>query len=536
MQLTGGIKVSNQAVNRRNLSLREKIGQLIVTGFPGLTITEELRELAREWKIGNIILFAYNAEDKSQLAALCGDLHRLVFEETGYPALISIDQEGGRVTRLPQDAVNVPGAMAVAATGQPDHALTAGRITANELKALGVNFNLAPVLDINNNKRNPVINVRAYGDTAESVTAYGLQMLRGLQEEGVLAAVKHFPGHGDTAVDSHLGLPSVSKTVEELEALELKPFRAAIAAGAEALTIAHMLFPAIEPERVPATMSRAIVTGLLKRELGYEGLVITDCLEMDAIQKYYGTAQGALGALKAGIHLLFVSHTPALVRETVQVIEQAVLSGDLPMETIDEAVDKVLYYKMKYGKPADTPPLSLVGSEAHRSEASAISEASICLVEGELAPVAQGGVRALFAGSYPYRTDRASSQVRPGLSFPAAMSERLGGAQLLTDIDPDEAELERLLQEAEDCDRVVFGLYNGIDNPGQLEAVRRLVSRGKRVTAVALGKPYDLEELSGIECGLAAFEYTPLSLASVARVLAGEVRPEGRIERVWQRD
>jgi len=528
--------VGNQAVNRRELSLREKIGQLIVTGLPGLTIAEELRELVREWKIGNIILFAYNAENKSQLAALCGDLQRLALEETGYPALISIDQEGGRVTRLPQDAVNVPGAMAVAATGRPDYALEAGRITAKELKALGINFNLAPVLDINNNKRNPVINVRAYGDTAETVTTYGLQMLRGLQEQGVLAAVKHFPGHGDTEVDSHLGLPSVSKTLEALEELELQPFRAAIAAGAEALTIAHMLFPAIEPERVPATMSREIVTGLLKRELGYEGLIISDCLEMDAIQKYYGTAQGALGALKAGIHLLFVSHTPALVRETVQVIEQAVLSGDLPMETIDEAVDKVLYYKMKYASPSEeAPPLSLVGCEAHRSQASAISEASICLVEGELSPIAQGGDRTLFAGSYPYRTDRASSQVRPGLSFPAAMAERLGGAQLLTDIDPDEAELERLLREAKDCDRVVFGLYNAVDNPGQLEAVCRLVAAGKRVTAVALGKPYDLEALTGIECGLAAFEYTQLSLSSVARVLAGEVRSEGRIERVWRR-
>lgn len=527
--------VNDQTEHRRELSLREKIGQLIVTGFPGPEITDELRELAREWKIGNIILFAYNAENKSQLAALCGDLQRLMIAETGYPALISIDQEGGRVTRLPRDAVNVPGAMAVAATGRPDHALSAGRMTARELKALGINFNLAPVLDINNNKRNPVINVRAYGDTAETVTNYGLQMLRGLQEEGVLAAVKHFPGHGDTEVDSHLGLPAVSKTLAELEALELRPFRAAIAAGAEALTIAHMLFPAIEPERVPATMSRAIVTDLLKRELGYEGLVISDCLEMDAIQQYYGTAQGALGALKAGIHLLFVSHTPALVRETVQVIEQAVLSGELPMETIDAAVDKVLYYKMKYGKPAEMPPLSVVGCEAHRQAAAAISEASICLAAGELAPIAAGGGRTLFAGSYPYRTDRASSQVRTGLSFPEAMAERLGGAQLLTGIDPDEAELGQLLREAEDCGRIVFGLYNGVDNPGQLAAVRRLVSAGKRVTAVALGKPYDLEALAGIECGLAAFEYTALSLASVARVLAGEVAPAGRIERVWQR-
>ncbi|WP_217595285.1 glycoside hydrolase family 3 protein [Cohnella sp. GbtcB17] len=527
---------SLDATYRRPQSLREKIGQLIVTGFPGTSVTEELDTLVRDWKIGNIILFSHNAENKSQLASLCGDLQGIIRSETGYPALISIDQEGGRVTRLPRDAVNVPGAMAIAAAGDPAYARAAGRITSAELRALGVNFNLAPVLDVNNNKRNPVINVRSYGDTPETVAAYGVQMLRGLREGGVLAALKHFPGHGDTEVDSHLGLPSSGKTLAELEALELLPFRAAIADGAEAIMIAHMMFPAIEPRRVPATMSSVIVGDLLKGKLGYEGLVVSDCLEMDAVKKYYGTAQGALGALKAGIHLLFVSHTPALVRETVQVIEQAVQSGELPMETLDAAVDKVLYYKEKYAAAgSEAPPLSVVGCEAHRKEAEAISDASICVVTGSLAPVQPGEARTLFVGSLPYRTDQASSRVSGGPSFPDVMADRMGGGRMLAGIGPDEAEIGRMLREAEGYDRVVYGLYNGIDNPGQFEAVRRLVAAGKRVTAVALGKPYDLEALEGVECGLAAFEYTALLLDSVARVLSGEVRPAGSIGNVWHR-
>ncbi|MDG0792895.1 glycoside hydrolase family 3 protein [Cohnella ginsengisoli] len=526
---------SVEATYRRPQSLREKIGQLIVTGFPGASVTEELKALVRDWKIGNIILFSHNAENKSQLARLCGDLQGLIGTETGYPALISIDQEGGRVTRLPRDAVNVPGAMAIAAAGDPSGALTAGRITAAELRALGINFNLAPVLDINNNKRNPVINVRSYGDTAETVAKYGLQMLRGLQEGGVLAALKHFPGHGDTEVDSHLGLPSSGKTLAELEVLELLPFRAAIAAGAEAIMIAHMMFPAIEPRRVPATMSSVIVEDLLKGKLGYEGLVVSDCLEMDAVKKYYGTAQGALGALKAGIHLLFVSHTPSLVRETVLAIEQAVQSGELPMETVDRAVDKVLYYKEKYASGSEASPLSVVGCEAHRKEAAAISDASICVVSGGLDPLLPGETRTLFVGSLPYRTDQASSQVAGGLSFPDVMADRLGGGRMLVGIDPVEAEIDSVLREAERYDRVVYGLFNGIDNPGQLEVVRRLVAAGKRVTAVALGKPYDLEALEGVDCGLAAFEYTALSLESVARVLSEKVRPAGRIGNVWHR-
>lgn len=526
---------SMDAAYRRPQSLREKIGQLIVTGFPGTAVTADLESLVQEWKIGNLILFAHNAENKSQFARLCGDLQKLVQAGTGYPALISIDQEGGRVTRLPGDAVNVPGAMAIAAAGDPAGALAAGRITAAELRALGINFNLAPVLDINNNKRNPVINVRSYGDTAETVAEYGVRMLRGLRDGGVLAALKHFPGHGDTEVDSHLGLPSSGKTVADLEALELLPFRAAIAEGAEAVMIAHMMFPAIEPRQVPATMSSVIVEDLLKGKLGYEGLVVSDCLEMDAVKKYYGTAQGALGALKAGIHLLFVSHTPSLVRETVQTIEQAVQSGELPIETLDAAVDKVLYYKAKYATAAGSPPLSVVGCEAHRKEAAAIGDASICVVTGSFAPVQPGEARTLFAGSLPYRTDQASSLVAGGQAFPDVMADRLGGGRMLVGIDPDEAEIGRLLREAERYDRVVYGLYNGIDNPGQLATVRRLVAVGKRVTAVALGKPYDLEALDGVDCGLAAFEYTALSLGAAARILSGEIRPSGRIGNVWRR-
>lgn len=558
---------------RRDLTLREKIGQLIVTGFPGPVPGEELRSLIADYGIGNVILFSHNVENAAQLKALCDGLRREIGERTGYPPLIAIDQEGGRVTRLPADATNVPGAMAIASTGRPEHAYAAGRLTARELRALGINFNLAPVLDINNNKRNPVINVRSYGDTAETVERYGLQMLRGLRDEGVLASVKHFPGHGDTAVDSHLGLPAVGKTLEQLRELELKPFAAAFAQGAEAVMTAHILFPEIEPERVPATMSRTIVTELLKKELGFGGLVVSDCLEMDAIRKFYGTAEGAVGALKAGVHLLFVSHTPRLVREAVERIEQAVLRGELPMAVVDEAVEKVLYYKKKYGENgageagegeaeagigdsgADASAarlavlsaassfassvaslaasnsasgLAVVGCEAHRRTAEAISLESVCLVGGKLEPLAKGAGDTLFVGCPPYRADQASSGAGGAFSFPAAMGEAFAAAHRVTGIDPDEEEIRQVAEQAQGYVRVVVGLANGRDYPGQLKLLERLRADGRRVTAVALGKPYDLEGLGEDVCALAAFEYTPLALRSLARILSGETVPVGK--------
>lgn len=510
------------------LSLRDKIGQLIATGFPATDITGDLKRLVEEYRVGNIILFSRNAESVAQLKALCGSLRRLIVTHTGLPPLISIDQEGGRVTRLPEEATNVPGAMAIASTGRPELAYAAGRITARELRALGINFNLAPVLDINNNRLNPVINVRSYGDTAETAEQYGLLMLQGLKDGGVLASVKHFPGHGDTSVDSHLGLPVIDKSPEQLAELELKPFAAAIARGAECITTAHILFPSLEPDRVPATMSRAIVTGLLKHKLGYNGLIISDCLEMDAIRNVYGTAEGAVGALKAGVHLLFISHTPQLVMEAVERIEQAVQSGELPLSVVDEAVEKVLYYKKKYGADA-APDLSVVGCEAHRRSAEAMSLESICHVGGTLTPLEKNAADTIFVGCSPYRTDMASSSVSPAFSFPEAMAEAFSAPFVLTGIDPGGDEIRQAVERAKGYKRVVIGLVNGREHPGQLELVERFRKEGHRVTVVALGKPYDLERLNKDVCAIAAFEYTPLAIKSLIRILGGEASPSGRI-------
>ncbi|MCL6458252.1 MAG: beta-N-acetylhexosaminidase [Gorillibacterium sp.] len=511
-----------------HLSLREKIGQLVVTGFPEAKMTDELRRLITDYKIGNIILFSYNVENADQLKALCEELQRLIKENTGYPALISIDQEGGRVTRLSVDAVNIPGAMAIASTGRSGNAYTAGRITALELTALGINLNLAPVLDINNNKQNPVINVRSYGDTAEVVKEYGLQMMKGLQDGGVLASIKHFPGHGDTSVDSHLGLPVIDKSLEELMNLELKPFLAAIESGAECITTAHILFPSLELEQVPATMSKTIITDLLKNRMGYHGLVISDCLEMDAIQKVYGTAQGALAALKAGVHMVYISHTPSLVIEAVELIEQAVQSGDLAMTTLDEAVEKVLYYKQRYGNRSGAE-LSIVGCEVHRRAVAAMSLESICHVRGDLVSIEKNDKDIVFVGSYAYRSTMASSRVNPDLSFPATMSAAFSVAHQMISINPDQDEIQQVLNQVSEYSRVVVGLVNGLVNSGQLNLVNQLCTAGHQVTVIALGSPYDLEVLGGDICGLVAFEYSSLAFDSLIQILSGSTAPIGKL-------
>lgn len=510
------------------MSLREKIGQMIVTGFPTTEISAEMKEVIEHYKVGNIILFSHNVENKYQLGALVAELQQWFTTHTGVPGFITIDQEGGRVTRMPKDATNVAGAMAIASSGRPENAYAAGRITARELKALGINFNLAPLMDVNNNPLNPVINVRSYGDSVETVQEYGIQMMKGLLDGGVMSSLKHFPGHGDTNVDSHIGLPSIDKSLEELEQLELRPFKKAIENGAQGIMSAHILFPQIEKTGVPGTMSYTIITEILKEKLGFKGLVVSDCLEMDAIKRYYGTAKGALGAVKAGIDLIFISHTPAVVKEAVHLIEEAVASGDLAESVIDTAVAKILAYKEQYVS-VEEPDYDIVGCGVHRRADELMRTETICLVKGELLPVQSGSANTLVVGSYSYRSDLASSSVNQDYSFPQYVGEKLSVAYEVIDIDPTEEEQQALLNKAAAFQHIVIGLFNGRENRGQLALVQKLLAAGLNVTAITLGRPYDLAIIEGEFTGLSAFEYSIPAFESLIPILNGDIQPTAQI-------
>lgn len=506
------------------MSLREKIGQMFVTGFPTTGMTPEIKEVIEQYKVGNIILFSHNIVNKIQLGGLVTELQQWFTTHTGIPGFITIDQEGGRVTRMPKDATNVAGAMAIASSGRPENAYAAGRMTARELKALGINFNLAPVMDVNNNALNPVINVRSYGDSVETVSQYGIQMMKGLLDGGVMSSLKHFPGHGDTSVDSHIGLPIIEKTLEELEQLELLPFKAAIEQGAQAIMSAHILFPQIETSGVPGTMSHTIITEILKEKLGFKGLVVSDCLEMDAIKRFYGTAKGALGAVKAGVDLVFISHTPETVKEAVHLIEEAVAADELEEAVIDAAVTKILAYKARYATIEELD-YEMVGCDVHLRANELMRTETICRVKGEIRPIRTGDEQVLFMGSYSYRTDLASSSVNQELSFPQYMGTLFNTAYEIIDIDPSEEQIDAAMQQAQGYGHIVIGLFNARENKGQLTLVQKLLSAGCKVTAITLGRPYDLTFIEGEFCGIAAFEYTLDAFKSLVPILNGEITP-----------
>ena len=498
------------------MNMRELIGQRLVFGFKGTRLPEDFRKMICEYKIGNVILFRYNVESTAQLRALCAEIQDVVRRETGHPAFITIDQEGGMVTRLPADAVNVPGSMAIAATGRIRDAYDCAGITARQLRGIGVNFNLAPDLDVNSNSMNPVIGVRSFGDDAARAAELGVQAVRGYGESGLLCCGKHFPGHGDTAVDSHIGLPCIVKSLAELERTELVPFRAAIEAGIPAIMSSHILFPQIEPSGVPATMSRRIMHDILRGGLGFDGLVLSDCMVMDAIRLHYGTANGVVAAMKAGVDMVFVCSNPALQRESADAAAAAAERGAIDLAETEESVRRILAAKERYAGGGAEP--NLCSRTEDFAAARDVARRAIVHAGGK---ICAAGERSFFVGCADYRMTQASNADPEALPFPEYMQRRFGGRAAVCQTDPDDAEIARILEAAEGCGNIIMSTCNAHIYRGQLKLAQALAGIGADMTAVALRNPYDLPLLPQNIGLLAAWDYSADSLAALCEVLRG---------------
>lgn len=524
------------------MTLRQKIGQMIHCGFHGYEAGDDIARMIRERHIGGVILFARNVRDVRQVAALNADLQRIAREAGLPPLTIAIDQEGGMVARLTEGVALMPGNMAIAAGGDPQAAYEAARITGEELRALGINLNYAPVLDVNVNPNNPVIGVRSYGETPETVGEFGVQAIRGLQGAGVTATAKHFPGHGDTDVDSHLDLPTISHGRERIYAVELKPFRRAIEAGIDAIMSSHIYFPAFETEKLPVTLSRNVLTGLLREELGYEGVIMTDCMEMKAIADHYGTVAAAVMAVEAGADCVLISHRHDLQEGAIEAIAAAVESGRIGEARIDASVARLLAMKQKRGVIAGaittqadeayyaSAPFRAVGSREHRETARRISEASVTLVKAE-------------AGLLPLRRERtlvigvqaaAVSEVDEAVDLPMTLGQAIAAqgfdvVERTVALEQVGGAAEELLRLAADgFAQVVVGTYNASLRPEQAALVRGLTERGMRPIVVALRNPYDIAVFPDVPAYMATYESRPLALQSAAKALAGQIDTTGR--------
>ena len=372
------------------LTLEEKIGQMCCFGWGGADslyrLNEQARACIRGMKAGGLIVMGRNVQPAGAAPGTGAEglppvdvrAVRAMLDEAlalaDIPLLVATDQEGGRVARLRAPFTPFPAARVVGQAGDPGLAREAARVTAVELRQVGINWNFAPVADVNSNPANPVIGDRAFGTTPETATPFVEAQIAGLRAGGVLSCAKHFPGHGDTTLDSHYDLPTVAGDLAAMEARELVPFRAAVEAGVDAIMTAHILFPAVDPSGLPATMSRLILTDLLRGELGFNGLVVTDCLEMKAVADRWGTPRAALLAAQAGADLLLVCHTFERQRATYDTLLAAARSGELPVERVDEAAGRILAAKRRLAPP---PPLfdpARIGAPEHIAVARALAE------------------------------------------------------------------------------------------------------------------------------------------------------------------
>ena len=349
-------------------SLRHDIGQLLIGSIPGTTITPELRSLAREFSLGGVIWFARNIEAPEQVAELSLDAQSLATE---VPLWVSVDQEGGRVARLKAPFTVWPPMATLGRSGDPALAGRFAAALAAELKAVGITLDYAPVLDIHTNPKNPIIGDRALGETAEMVAKLGAAVVRGLQDNGVAACGKHFPGHGDTAVDSHLELPLVEHPPDRIRRVEAVPFREAIKAGVAFIMTAHILVPSLDEQR-PATLSRRIVYDLLRDELDFGGVILSDDLEMKAIAATYAVPEAAVQAIAAGCDgLLICSGDVELQARTLEALVHAVERGTIPYKRLEDAQQRLRRAKERFLAAQVVPsrPLDLrrvLGRDEHQ--------------------------------------------------------------------------------------------------------------------------------------------------------------------------
>lgn len=339
-----------EAVVQENLiisemTLKEKIGQMIFAGVKGTDFSNETKQLVSMDKIGGLIFYKNNLKDVNETTTLLNAIKK-ESEKEKFPLFLGVDQEGGRISRLP-GLSRLPTNKEIGKLNDPSYSYKIGIHLGEEMNAFGFNLDFAPVLDVNSNPKNPVIGDRSFGNDVDIVSELGIQTMKGIQSQNVISVVKHFPGHGDTAVDSHLELPIMEKSLEDLQKLELIPFKQAIEEGADVVMVAHILLSEIDPE-FPSSMSHEIITGILRDRLQFDGVVMTDDMTMNAIIDNHEIGQAAVDAVKAGNDIVLIAHDYDNVLKAMEAIEKSVNDGEISEERINESVHRILALKEKY--------------------------------------------------------------------------------------------------------------------------------------------------------------------------------------------
>ena len=517
------------------MTLQQKIGQLLIVGFDGTSVNESIERMITQYHIGNIILFKRNYKSSEQLFHLTQALQHIAIKSNGVPLLIALDQENGMVARIDEGVTVFPGSMAQSAGATLEEIKEVAHCTGSGLSVLGINLNLAPSVDVNNNHNNPMISGRSFGSTAEQVAACTRAYIRGLQETGVSATAKHFPGHGDTRIDSYSWLPIAEYGGEGSHEVALYPFKVAIEEGVHAIMAAHIKFPTYEPNNLPSTLSYAILTELLRERLGFKGVVITDCMEVSALETYYGLRKAVPMAIQAGADLVCLAHTESKQIEAIEALEKAVARGELTEARIDQSIERLLQLKESYEIDAFLnltyeDARTALYQEADEALAERISDKSITLVKGgEMLPIQAKKILVIAPDNRGMAAENGKKEIDNFTEVFKSMSTRYEVTGMSVDYAPTEEQIEQAIEAAAQHECVVLCTYNAVMSPNQLELAGCIKRVNKEIILIPMCNPYDSEALHTLPCCLLPYEYTERSMRSLVRVLEGEVAAVGKL-------
>ena len=497
------------------LPLEQRVAQMFMVTVHGAQLPEVGRQFLQRWQPGAIVLLTSNAGTPPEVTRLINSYQQAMRDVDAIPLLVATDQEGGVVQRMTDGFTTWPVAALVTATNDGALAQAFGHAVAEELRAVGINMNLGPVADLETNPANPIIRRRSFGSDPQIVGMTIHQVVEGMQQTGVLATLKHFPGHGETDRDSHVDLPVIDLSHERLLSTEVAAFQLAL--NADAIMVAHIWYPALEPqEYLPASLSPNIITGLLREQLGYDGLIMTDAMDMDAIDRRFSYPRAAVMAIQAGADIVTIG--PGIGLETqaqmIQTVIDAVRNGDIAEQRIDESVNRILTAKARYGV-LDWQPLDLataperVKTEAHATLVDDLFAAGTAVVydNNHLLPLSPDKTVAIvYLATRNYTVPECDSY-RPDILWASAA------------LYPSDEDIRRAQDVADRADTVVVFTENAVQKPQQQALVQALPP--EKTVVVALATPYDWQTFPEVAAYITTHSPLPPALPAACAVLFG---------------
>jgi beta-N-acetylhexosaminidase len=520
---------------KNSMTLEQAIGQQFLLTFEGReTPPEQFLEILRRQQIGGVVLFRHkNMGNLAELRGLTSALQRAAVESGQPPLLIAADQEGGQLIAVDQ-TTPFPGNMALGAAGSDKLANKVGRAIGKELSAVGINVGFAPVCDVNSNPQNPVIGTRSFGEDPKMVAQMSVALIRGLQSSGVAATAKHFPGHGDTSSDSHRGAPMVKHSAKRIRSVELVPFRAAVKSGSRLVMTAHIVVPALNggSNELPATLSPEILRDLLRKEIRFKGVIVSDALDMHAMEQGHGYVAETMAAVAAGIDLLLFNHDLSRVEPACANLVQAARRGLILTSEIHASARRILGLK-NWIKGQPQQPLSVIACKEHLQLAQEVARKSITLVRDKARQLPlRIAPNEKIAVAIPRPEDLTpadtSSYVKPQLAD-ALRRYHAQVDEFSFALNPSSSDIAALCERLAKYDAVILGTINATAHPAQGEMVKKLIKQRTRLITVALRMPYDLAVYPEAPTYLCTYSILPPAMEALAEALFGRIAFSGSL-------